>query len=69
VAERPKKKRETLIRHLIKGEYNIVAFNIAEGWCRDVTMDIADELRRRSAEYDEVPAPILDFLEAHRRLY
>jgi hypothetical protein len=63
--------RETLIRHLIKGEYNnpvrIVAFNIAEGWCRDVTMDIADELRRRSAEYDEIPAPILDFLEAHRR--
>jgi hypothetical protein len=44
-----------------------VAFNIAEGWCRDVTMDIADELRRRSAEYDEIPAPILDFLEAHRR--
>jgi hypothetical protein len=63
--------RETLIRHLIKGEYNnpvrIVAFNIAEGWCRDVTMDIADDLRRRSAEYDEIPAPILDFLEAHRR--
>ena len=27
-----------------------------EGWPRDVTMDIADELRRRFAEYDEVPA-------------
>jgi hypothetical protein len=25
------------------------------------------ELRRRSAEYDEIPASILDFLEAHRR--
>jgi hypothetical protein len=33
---------------------------------RDWRMDIADELRRRSAEYDEIPAPILDFLEAHR---
>jgi hypothetical protein len=41
----------------------IVAFNAAEGWCRDVTVDIADELRRRSVEY-EVPAPILDFSEA-----
>ena len=45
----------------------MVAFNTAEGWSRDVTMDIADELRRRSAEYDEIPASILDFLETHRR--
>jgi hypothetical protein len=41
----------------------IVAFNAAEGWCRVVTVDIADQLRRRSVEY-EVPAPILDFSEA-----
>ena len=34
----------------------IIAFNTAEGWSRDVTMDIADELRRRFAEYDEVPS-------------
>jgi hypothetical protein len=63
--------RETVISHLIRGEYNnpirIVAFNASEGWCRDVTMDIANELRRRSAEYDDVPAAILDFLESHRR--
>jgi hypothetical protein len=63
--------RKALTARLIKGEYNnpvrIVAFNIAEGWCRDVTMDSADELRRRSAEYDQIPAPILDFLEVHRR--
>ena len=63
--------RDAVISHLIRGEYNnpirIVAFNASEGWCRDVTMDIADELRRRSAEYDEIPASILDFLETHRR--
>jgi len=41
----------------------IVAFNTAEGWSRDVTMDIADELRRRSAENDEVPASVQAFLE------
>ena len=40
----------------------IVAFNTAEGWSRDVTMDIADELRRRFAEYDEVPASVQKFL-------
>jgi hypothetical protein len=37
--------RETLIRDLFSGEYTdpvrIVAFNSAEGGCRDVTMDIA----------------------------
>jgi hypothetical protein len=32
----------------------IVAFNTSEGWSRDVTADIADELRRRFIEYDEV---------------
>jgi hypothetical protein len=32
------------------------------GWSRDVTIEIADELRRRYVEYDEVPASILKFL-------
>ena len=39
--------RETLIRDLMEGHYRhpmrIIAFNTAEGWSRDVTMDIADE--------------------------
>jgi hypothetical protein len=41
----------------------IVAFNTAEGWSRDVTKDIADQLRRRFAEYDEVPASLQAFVE------
>ena len=45
----------------------IIAFNTAEGWSRDVTMDIADELRRRFAEYDEVPASVQAFLEKASR--
>ena len=45
----------------------IVAFNTAEGWSRDVTIDIADELRRRFAEYDEVPASVQEFLETASR--
>jgi hypothetical protein len=43
--------RPTLVRNLLEGQYEnpvrIVAFNTAEGWSRDVTIDIADELRRR----------------------
>jgi len=45
----------------------IVAFNTAEGWSRDVTKDIADELRRRFAEYDEVPASVQELLETASR--
>ena len=45
--------RATLVRNLLDGQYEnpvrIVAFNTAEGWRRDVTVDIADELRRRSS--------------------
>ena len=63
--------RKTLIRDLLAGEYNnpvrIVAFNTAEGWSRDVTVDIADELRRRYVEFGEVSESILEFLEANRR--
>ena len=41
----------------------IVAFNTAEGWSRDVTKDIADELRRRLMEYDEVPVSVQVFVD------
>ena len=39
--------RATLVRNLLDGQYEspvrIVAFNTAEGWSRDVTVDIAEE--------------------------
>ena len=44
-----------------------MAFNTADGWSRDVTMDIANELRRRYVEFGEVPNSILDFMEVNRR--
>ena len=63
--------RETLIRNLVEGEFNdpirIVALNSAEGWCRDATVDIADELRRRYTEFGEVPESVLQFMQANRR--
>src|SRR5690242_17122745 len=63
--------RETLIRALLEGEFSkpvrVVAFNTAQGWCRDVTKDISDELRRRFVEFGEVSDSILDFMDANRR--
>ncbi len=63
--------RKTLIRRLMDDQYSrpvrIVAFNTAEGWSRDVTKDIADELRRCIAEYDEVPRSVQEFVEAALR--
>jgi hypothetical protein len=45
-----------LLRHLIEGQYmhpaRIVAFNTTQGWSRDVTADIADELRHRFVELE-----------------
>jgi hypothetical protein len=55
----------------LEGEFSnpvrIVAFNIAEGWCREVTVDIADELRRRVVEYGEISQSAIQFIEANRR--
>jgi hypothetical protein len=63
--------REMLIHDLMDGQYSrparIVAFNTAEGWSRDVTIDIANELRRRFAEYDDVPDCVEQLLELAKR--
>ena len=63
--------RATMVRNLLDGQYEspvrVVAFNTAEGWSRDVTVEIADELRRRFVEYEEVPVGLLRFLETASR--
>jgi hypothetical protein len=63
--------RQALIRDLVEGGFNnpirIVVFNIAEGWCRDATVDIADELRRRLVEYGAISESAKQFLDANRR--
>ena len=62
--------RAWLVRNLLNDLYEnpvrIVAFNTAEGWSRDVTREIADEVRRRFIEHD-APASLLRFLEAANR--
>jgi hypothetical protein len=46
--------RETVIRHLMEGQFNnpvrIVAFNTTQGWARDVTLEILQEIQNRDQE-------------------
>ncbi|MGY8683998.1 hypothetical protein Q2941_40465 [Bradyrhizobium sp. UFLA05-153] len=63
--------RETLIRDLLDGVYTdpvrIVAFNSAEGWSRDVTTEIAAELRQCYAKGEDLPRSIQHLLEMARQ--
>ena len=60
--------RETLIRHLIEGQYQhvvrIVAFNTAQGWSRDVSTEIAREMIERArAHGEELTGPVRQFVD------
>jgi hypothetical protein len=63
--------RTTLVRNILEGQYEdpvrIVAFNTAQGWSRDVTVEIADEVRRRFVEHEKAPASLVRFLELANR--
>ena len=63
---------ETVISDLLEGQYRnpvrVVGFNTAEGWARDVSEDVADELRRRcDLQMTEVPPNLQEFVERHER--
>jgi hypothetical protein len=49
--------RETIIRNFISGQYKnalrVVAFNAAEGWSRDVSEDVANEVLDRAYDADD----------------
>jgi hypothetical protein len=60
--------RETVIRNLMAGQYNdpvrVVAFNTAEGWSRDVSEEIAREIKETSERNGEELSPgLLDWIE------
>ena len=45
---------------------SLITFNTAEGWSRDVSEDVAHELRRRAVEQDrELPASVEPFVERY----
>jgi hypothetical protein len=55
--------RATIIRRLIEGQYEepvrVVAFNTSEGWSRDVTAEIAREIKDWSERKGEELSPRL----------
>ena len=62
--------RETVIADLLQGQYSdpvrIVAFNTADGWSRDVSEEISDEIRQRLATEEHDARPSLEgFIERH----
>lgn len=61
--------RETVLRDLISGQYaypvRIVAFNVIEGWSRDATGEVADELGERAAGNIEITPALRAFIEAN----
>jgi hypothetical protein len=61
---------ESSLRQLMAGEYNspvrIVSFDTSEGWSRDISEEVAEELRRRCADLGEVPPSLEDFLDRHQ---
>ena len=61
---------ETVIQDLLDGQYSkpvrVVSFNTAEGWSRDISADVAAELRRRcDLKMRDMPSNILDFIERY----
>ena len=64
--------RATTIDNLYRGEFNnpvrVVAFNVREGWSRDVSHELTVELRRRlDLENEEPFQSLADFIEDHTR--
>jgi hypothetical protein len=58
----------TLIRRLIAGQYNnpvrIVAFNTSEGWSRDVSEEIAREIRAQAERNgEEMPPGLREWID------
>jgi hypothetical protein len=61
---------ETVATDLLGGQYGnpvgIFAFNTAEGWARDVSVDVAAELRQRcDLRLRDVPSELQDFVDRH----
>ena len=58
---------ETVIHDLLDGQYwnpvRVVSFNAAEGWSRDISANVAEELRRRCGL--EAPPSLEGFFARH----
>ena len=62
--------RAAIIEDLLEGQYSdpvrVIAFNTVEGWSRDVSEEIADDIAARCAGADEdIPMSLQDFVGQH----
>jgi hypothetical protein len=65
---------ETVIQDLLTGQYSkpmrVVAFNTAERWSEDVSVDVAHELRRRcDLQMRDIPFYLQDFTDRYEGRY
>jgi hypothetical protein len=61
---------ETVFQNLLSGQYSnpvrIVSFNTAEGWSRDVSSEVAEDLQQRCyLEKKKLPQGLQAFVESH----
>jgi hypothetical protein len=61
---------ETVIQDLLEGQYSspigVFGFNPVQGWSRDVSDDVAQELRRRcDLQLRHLPSNIAKFVKRH----
>ena len=64
----------TIVRNLIQGQYDrpkqVLALNPAEGWCRDVSEDIARRvLQVAESEHSTLTPGTRDFVEDQLRIF
>jgi uncharacterized protein YecE (DUF72 family) len=65
---------ETVVTDLLTGRYRnpqrVIALNVAEGWSRDASADIAHELRRRcDLRRRDIPDPLQPFVDRQEGRY
>jgi len=63
---------ETIVTDLLEGMFinpvRVISFNTAQGWSRDVSEDVADELRRRcAADEHDLPDLLQEFVERYAK--
>ena len=63
---------DAVVTDLLDGQYRrpvrVIAFNTVEGWSRDVSEDVSQELRRRCADQDRgLPNSVEPFVERYER--
>ena len=60
--------RADVIRQIIEGQFNravrVIAFNISEGWARDATEDIANDIMHQALrKAEQLSRPAQEFVE------